>query len=159
MKFSTLIFLSAAIAAPVAAFVPRMSGARRRQPVSMMAEQQGMVTVYMRDGCPFCVAAKDLLEGEYGMDLNVVNIWEGSEDDQKSKVRDMKTYSGGRQTVPQIFFNSEHIGGNDDVQTLHQDGKLQAMLDKVKGEKPMMQASWCRIARWRLRLCVLQNER
>ena len=142
MKLAATLLIAAAVAAPVAAFVPRMAGGARRQSMTMMAEQQGMVTVYMRDGCPFCVEAKNLLEGEYGMDLNVVNIWEGSEDEQKSKVRDMKTYSGGRQTVPQIFFKSEHIGGNDDVQTLHSDGKLQAMLDKVKGEKPMMQKGW-----------------
>ena len=127
MKLAATLLIAAAVAAPVAAFVPRMAGGARRQSMTMMAEQQGMVTVYMRDGCPFCVEAKNLLEGEYGMDLNVVNIWEGSEDEQ---------------TVPQIFFNSEHIGGNDDVQTLHSDGKLQAMLDKVKGEKPMMQKGW-----------------
>jgi len=28
----------------------------------------------------------------------------------------MRTFSGGRNTVPQIFFNSEHLGGNDDIQ-------------------------------------------
>ena len=27
----------------------------------------------------------------------------------------MRTFSGGRNTVPQIFFNSEHLGGSDDV--------------------------------------------
>lgn len=44
-------------------------------------------------------------------------------------LQQMRTFSGGRNTVPQIFFNAEHLGGNDDVQKLEQEGKLQ---DKVK---------------------------
>ena len=30
-------------------------------------------------------------------------------------LQQMRTFSGGRNTVPQIFFNSEHLGGSDDV--------------------------------------------
>eukprot|EP01035_Chromulina_nebulosa_P017697 gene17697-23287_t len=55
----------------------------------------------------------------------------------------MKTFSGGRNTVPQIFFNSEHIGGNDDLQTLHNNNQLQAKVDKVKSEPvSMMMDNW-----------------
>lgn len=42
-----------------------------------------------------------------------------------------------------VFFNSEHLGGNDDVQTLHQDGKLEALVAKVRAEAPgMMKDTW-----------------
>ena len=55
----------------------------------------------------------------------------------------MRTFSGGRNTVPQIFFNSEHLGGNDDVQKLDADGKL---VDKVeilrRTEVTMMMDHW-----------------
>ena len=34
----------------------------------------------------------------------------------------MRTFSGGRNTVPQVFFNSEHLGGNDDLQKMDKDG-------------------------------------
>ena len=44
----------------------------------------------------------------------------------------MRTFSGGRNTVPQIFFNSEHLGGNDDVQKLDADGLLVSKIDSVK---------------------------
>jgi glutaredoxin-related protein len=55
----------------------------------------------------------------------------------------MRTFSGGRNTVPQIFFNSEHIGGNDDVQKLDQEGKLDAKVGEVKTtEVTMMQDHW-----------------
>ena len=43
----------------------------------------------------------------------------------------MRTFSGGRNTVPQIFFNSEHLGGNDDVQKLEADGVLSKKVDSV----------------------------
>lgn len=44
----------------------------------------------------------------------------------------MRTFSGGRNTVPQIFFNSEHLGGNDDVQKLEADGVLAGKVDSVR---------------------------
>lgn len=44
----------------------------------------------------------------------------------------MRTFSGGRNTVPQIFFNAEHLGGNDDVQKLEQDGVLTKKVEVVK---------------------------
>jgi glutaredoxin len=34
----------------------------------------------------------------------------------------MRTFTGGRNTVPQIFFNSEHLGDNDDVKMLRSEG-------------------------------------
>lgn len=43
----------------------------------------------------------------------------------------------------QIFFNSEHIGGNDDLQKLHEEGKLGDMVSKLREEEPgMMKDSW-----------------
>jgi len=35
--------------------------------------------------------------------------------------------NGGR-TVPQIFINDQHIGGNDDLQALERAGKLDTLL-------------------------------
>ena len=55
----------------------------------------------------------------------------------------MRTFSGGRNTVPQIFFNSDHIGGNDDLQKLETDGKLDLKISKVRKEAvSMMQDNW-----------------
>ena len=42
-----------------------------------------------------------------------------------------------------MFFNSEHLGGNDDVQKLNESGKLEAMVAKVRAEAPgMMKPTW-----------------
>lgn len=34
----------------------------------------------------------------------------------------------GQRTVPNIFINQKHIGGNSDLQDLHRAGKLQSLL-------------------------------
>ena len=58
-------------------------------------------------------------------------------------LQQMRTFSGGRNTVPQIFFNSDHIGGNDDLQKLELDGKLDSKISKVRKEAvSMMQDNW-----------------
>ena len=55
----------------------------------------------------------------------------------------MRTFSGGRNTVPQILLNSEHLGGNDDVQKLEADGTLASKVDYIrKTPVSMMQDHW-----------------
>lgn len=58
-------------------------------------------------------------------------------------LQQMRTFSGGRNTVPQIFFNAEHIGGNDDVQKLEKEGKLATKVEYVKNTPvTMMMDHW-----------------
>ncbi|CAM9347291.1 unnamed protein product [Heterosigma akashiwo] len=108
----------------------------------MMADQAGIVTMYIKSTCPFCKEAKALLEGEYGLNLTVVDVLEGEEGEQKAKQRQMKQFSF-RKTVPQIFFNSKHLGGNDDVQTLHREGALAALVAAMNAEgTPRLDEGW-----------------
>jgi glutaredoxin-related protein len=66
-----------------------------------------------------------------------------SRDKRKEILQQMRTFSGGRNTVPQIFFNSEHVGGNDDVQKLDQDGVLVKKVEYVKNTAvTMMMDHW-----------------
>ena len=45
--------------------------------------------------------------------------------------------------MPQIFFNSDHIGGNDDLQKLDLDGKLNDKVATVrKNAVSYMQDNW-----------------
>ena len=105
----------------------------------LSAEQLGRVTMYKKQGCPFCVKALDTLVSKYGLDVTEVDI-EGEK--QEDILLQMRQFSGGRNTVPQIFFNEEHIGGNDDVQVLDAEGKLEEMAQKVKNTPAMMQDGW-----------------
>ena len=42
--------------------------------------------------------------------------------------RQAMTEASGRNTVPQIFINGQHIGGSDELAALEQAGKLDALL-------------------------------
>lgn len=41
----------------------------------------------------------------------------------------------GQRTVPNIFVQGNHIGGNSDLQSLHEQGKLRPMLHKIANAK------------------------
>ena len=71
----------------------------------------GRITVYSIQGCPHCMQAKAIL-GRMGLPVYDVDI--GKHAQLRAKVKELT----GRSTVPQIFFNSVHIGGSDDLQKL-----------------------------------------
>ena len=80
------------------------------------------VTIYTGPLCTFCDAAKKLLarnNAEY-KEINV-SIIDGAMDE-------MITKANGKRTVPQIFFDDQHIGGYDDVRALEKENKLQDLL-------------------------------
>jgi glutaredoxin 3 len=78
------------------------------------------VEIYSTMFCGYCARAKSLIEKK-GVDY--IDIIEDA-----SKRDEMVQRSGGRQTVPQIFIDGEHIGGSDDLYALERAGKLDAKL-------------------------------
>lgn len=48
--------------------------AQRSMSLQMSADQQGRVTMYKREGCPYCVKARELLEGKYDLSITFVDI-------------------------------------------------------------------------------------
>ena len=80
------------------------------------------VTIYTGPLCTFCDAAKKLLSRnsvEY-KEINIATA-EGAMDE-------MITKANGKRTVPQIFFDDQHMGGYDDVRALEKKNKLQDLL-------------------------------
>ncbi len=78
--------------------------------------------MYSGPMCAFCDAAKRLL---------VRNNLEFKEIDISSKEglrEEMIQKANGRRTIPQIFFNNEHIGGYQELRALEKDGKLENSL-------------------------------
>lgn len=63
-----------------------------------------------KEGCPYCVKAKELLE-RHGVPFNYV-------DKDEDKVADLKFKKGGFTTVPQIWRKGKHIGGYQDLELL-----------------------------------------
>ena len=72
--------------------------------------------------CNYCDAAKRLLTRnniEY-KEINIATV-DGAMDEMIKK-------ANGKRTIPQIFFNEEHIGGYDEVRALEKENKLQDLL-------------------------------
>ena len=80
------------------------------------------VTIYTKDWCPYCTAAKNLLVRKK------VDFEEISVDGDPAGQRAMAQRANGRSSVPQIFIGETHVGGCDDLHALEQAGRLDALL-------------------------------
>jgi len=80
------------------------------------------VTIYTGPLCAFCDAAKKLLTRNNAAykEINIASV-DGAMDE-------MITKASGKRTVPQIFFDDQHIGGYDDVRALEKENKLLKLL-------------------------------
>jgi glutaredoxin 3 len=80
------------------------------------------ITIYTKSWCPYCAAAKDLLD-EKGVAYTEIDI-----ERQPDKRAEMIQKAGGRATVPQIFIDGRHVGGCDDLYALEGRGELARLL-------------------------------
>lgn len=80
------------------------------------------IVIYTKPGCPYCVAAKALLDKKGATYEEIV----ASND--PAKKAEMVEKSGGRMTFPQIFIGEKHVGGSDDLHALERGGRLDEML-------------------------------
>lgn len=76
---------------------------------------KGRIVVYSIGGCPHCLEAKNTLTE---LKLPYIDV---SVDRFPANVRDWLKERTGKSSVPQIFFNNNHIGGNDALQKLLKD--------------------------------------
>lgn len=79
------------------------------------------VEIYTTPTCPYCIAAKGLLNKKK-VPYTEVDV------SRDPALRDAMTTRAGRRSVPQIFIGGKHVGGCDDLHALDHDGKLDAML-------------------------------
>ncbi len=89
----------------------------------MSAAQQ--VVVYSTGWCPYCERAKGLLERK-GVAFQEIKV-----DENPAERAAMLARSGGRRTVPQIFFGERHIGGFDELYALDKAGELDKLLGRA----------------------------
>ena len=82
------------------------------------------ILVYTSDNCSFCNLAKDLLRNKK-LNFKEINI---SKDNNLKKK--MMEDTNGLMTVPQIFINSKHIGGYDELNNLENSKKLDILISK-----------------------------
>lgn len=80
------------------------------------------VEIYTTPYCPYCIAAKKLLDKK-GVAFAEIDV---SRDPALRQV--MTKRSGGGRTVPQIFIGGTHVGGCDDLHALDHRGALDPLL-------------------------------
>tara|TARA_Y100000748_G_scaffold45070_1_gene33645 strand:+ start:90 stop:344 length:255 start_codon:yes stop_codon:yes gene_type:complete len=80
------------------------------------------IIIYTGPFCNYCDAAKRLLTRNNATfkEINIAKV-DGAKDEMIKK-------TNGKMTIPQIFFDDQHIGGYDEVRALEKEDKLQEML-------------------------------
>ena len=81
------------------------------------------VEIYTGPLCTFCDRAKALLNKK-GISFKEINLAS-----DPNKMDEMIKKTNGMKTIPQIFIDGQHIGGNDRLQALENEGKLNSLLD------------------------------
>uniref|UniRef100_A0A7S0C8J3 Glutaredoxin domain-containing protein n=1 Tax=Proboscia inermis TaxID=420281 RepID=A0A7S0C8J3_9STRA len=82
------------------------------------------VVIFSKPFCPFCKKTKKLLDSK-SIEYKAIEI---TELDNGDEVQDALLEISGQRTVPNVFINGEHLGGNDVVQKSAKTGKLDELL-------------------------------
>ncbi len=77
------------------------------------------IVMYTSSLCGFCYKAKSLLKRK-NIPFDEINV-----DINYEKKKEMINRSNGRTSVPQIFFDDQHIGGCDELYELDQENGLE----------------------------------
>ncbi|WBU59775.1 glutaredoxin 3 [Paracoccus albus] len=80
------------------------------------------VEIYTTPTCPFCLAAKRLLDSK-GVAFREIDVSKDPADREAMMQR-----ANGKRSVPQIFIGDRHVGGSDDLHELDRNGKLDPLL-------------------------------
>lgn len=82
------------------------------------------IEVYSKGYCPFCKQTKATLR-TLGLPFKEIDIT-----DNAALANEMQNRSH-RRTVPQVFINDEHIGGNDDFHIALRSGLLKGLVTEA----------------------------
>lgn len=82
------------------------------------------IFVASKSYCPYCNATKQLLQkkGAKAHIEELDNLEDGSE------IQEYLKEISGQSTVPNVYIDGKHIGGNSDLQSLESSGKLASLL-------------------------------
>ena len=83
------------------------------------------VTIYTTGYCPYCAAAKSLLDKK-GIAFEEIDV----SSDPTTRA-ELVQRTGGRRTVPQVFIDGQSIGGYDELAVLERGGQLDVLLARA----------------------------
>ena len=84
-----------------------------------MLLEKPVFKMYVKDGCPYCDKARDLVLNDLRASLHLVNVT-GQPDLRKLIIKET-----GQETVPVIYVGDEFIGGCDDLTALVESGAVE----------------------------------
>lgn len=82
------------------------------------------ILIFLKSYCPYCDSTKDLVKS-LTSDFKVIEL---NTSDNGRTMQDALREMTGQSTVPNIFINKKHIGGNSDLQALQGAGKLKPLI-------------------------------
>ncbi|KAG0363854.1 glutaredoxin-1 [Gamsiella multidivaricata] len=86
--------------------------------------RENKVMFFGKSYCPYCKNAKNIL-GAKGIQFKAYEI---DLEKDGAQVQDYLLQKTGQRTVPNIFINTQHLGGNSDLIVAKENGKLDVML-------------------------------
>lgn len=86
------------------------------------------VVIWSKSYCPYCIRAIQLFQGLSGVSDLVVHQLDRRSDG--SQIQSILHKMTKQSTVPNIFVNKQHLGGNSDAQAANKNGSLQKLLDQ-----------------------------
>lgn len=92
---------------------------------------QNRVFVASKTYCPYCQASLKTLFEEYKVPKQKSLVLQLNTIDDGADIQEALFEINGQKTVPNIYIDGKHIGGNSDLQELASSGELEKLLKKV----------------------------
>ncbi|KAJ7148742.1 glutaredoxin, partial [Mycena crocata] len=92
------------------------------------AINENKIMIFSKSTCPYCRRAKALFAAQFPDETP--KVIELNEHEDGADIQNYLATKTGQRTVPNIFVNKQHVGGNDDTQAAFKSGEL-ARLVKV----------------------------
>ncbi|CUM56552.1 uncharacterized protein AC631_01834 [Debaryomyces fabryi] len=102
---------------------PPVSAATKAEIQSLIDSNK--ILIFLKTYCPYCDSTKNLIKS-LTPDFKVVEL---NTSNNGREIQDALREMTGQNTVPNVFINKKHIGGNSDLQALQGAGKLKPLLN------------------------------
>ncbi|AAS54082.1 AFR710Wp [Eremothecium gossypii ATCC 10895] len=97
--------------------------------------QQNRVFIASKTYCPYCQAAKRTLLEEKRVPASAVKLLElDTMGEEGAVIQAALQELSGQRTVPNIYINGRHVGGNSDLEALKASGELDQLLEEALRE-------------------------